>query len=53
MFDATTLKITRLADSAYATTNASLTAINGRLLVRIGGQLPDQTNCHYIELFDC
>ena len=53
MFDASTLKVSRLPDTAYATTNACLTPINGRSLVRIGGQLSDQTNCHFIELFDC
>jgi|JI9StandDraft_2_1071091.scaffolds.fasta_scaffold633024_1 N-acetylneuraminic acid mutarotase len=53
MFDALTLKVSKLADSAYATTNSCLTAINGRSLVRIGGQLPDQTNCHNIEVYDC
>jgi hypothetical protein len=37
-----------MPDSTYASSNSSLTSINSRQLVKIGGMLADDTSCFHI-----
>jgi hypothetical protein len=53
MFDLATYRSVKIADMGYASSNSCLTAVNNRQIIKIGGMLPDNTSCHYIEIYNC
>lgn len=53
MFDGSTFKTYPMPNMAYATANSCLTPVSGRKLIKVGGMMADETNCHFIEVYDC